>query len=153
MCNAASVYVEDQGVRATFINRKRKQIRKVHYDGCYSTGDGRQADFILGLTGIVDVVIELKGSDTNLKDAAQQVGATLENWKQDSKAEKTVAGLIVYGRIEGKKKLPGRVPRTAAVILGLKAEFLKTRETLLLINENGERQFAFNDFLRKSNAD
>jgi hypothetical protein len=64
-----------------------------------------------------------------------------------------VAGLIVYGRIEGKKKLPGRVPRTAAVILGLKAEFLKTRETLLLINENGERQFAFNDFLRKSNAD
>jgi hypothetical protein len=153
VCTGSTVYVEDEGVRATFLNPRGRKIRKIHYDGCYAAKAGRQADFILGLPKVVDVMIELKGSDTNLKDAALQVGSSLEAWKQDPKRQPTIAALIVYGRIEGKKKLPGRVPRTAAVILGLTAEFLKVRGTRLLIHENGERQFTFNDFLRKTNAD
>jgi hypothetical protein len=100
----------------------------------------------------VDVIIELKGSDTNLKDAALQIEGSLEAWKLDINREATIAALIIYGRIEGKKKLHGRVPRTAAVILGLTAEFLKVRGIRLLIHENGERQFTFNDFIRKNNA-
>lgn len=108
--------------------------------------------FIVGLLGTVDVIVELKGSDTNLKDAALQVESTLEAWKRDLKRENKIAALIIYGRIEGTKKLPGRLPRAAAVILGLTAEFLKTHNILLLIHENGERQFNFNDFLRKSDA-
>ncbi len=152
MCTGRSVYVEDNGVRATFLNPKRTEIRKIHYDACYAATNVRQADFILGLPGIIDVVIELEGSDSNIKDAALQVESTLDDWKQDRKSEKTVAALIVYGRIEGKKKLPGRVPRAAAVILGLEARFLNTRNVLLLIHENGEKQFTFNDFLRKRDA-
>lgn len=139
-------------MHATFLNTQRKKIRKIHYDGCYFTGHGRQADYIIGLPGAIDVIVELKGSDANVKDAAAQVESTLDAWTQDAKSEKTIAALIIYGRIEGKKKLPGRVPRAAAVILGLTAEFLKTNNKLLLIHQNGEKQFTFNDFLRKANA-
>jgi hypothetical protein len=153
ICTGGSVYVEDRGVRATFVNRRQREIRKIHYDGCCSANNGRQADFIVGLPGTIDVIVELKGSDTNLKDAALQVESTLDSWREDPKSEKTIAALIVYGRIEGTKKLPGRLPRTTAVIFGLTAEFLKTQKTLLLIHENGERQFTFNDFLRKNDAD
>jgi hypothetical protein len=153
ICTGRSVYVEDEGVRATFLNPRGRKIRKIHYDGCYAAKKGRQADFILGLPKVVDVIIELKGSDANLKDAAQQVESTLESWKEDDKSEGAIAALIIYGRIEGKKKLPGRVPRTTAVILGLTAEFLKVRGILLLIHENGDRQFTFGEFLRKNDAD
>lgn len=148
ICNGPSVYVEDQGVRATFINPRRRDIRKIYYDGCYSTAQGRQADFIVGLVAVIDVIVELKGSDTNLKEAAVQVAETLDAWRSDSSSAPAIAGLIIYGRIEGKKKLPGRVPRAAAVIFGLTAEFLKVHKTLLRIHENGEKQFTFNDFLR-----
>jgi len=153
ICAGRAVYVEDEGVRATFLNPNGRKIRKIHYDGCYAAKKGRQADYILGLPKAVDVIIELKGSDTNLKDAALQIEGSLEAWKLDINREATIAALIIYGRIEGKKKLHGRVPRTAAVILGLTAEFLKVRGTRLLIHENGERQFTFNDFLRKNNAE
>lgn len=152
ICTARSVYVEDEGVRAAFLNPRREKIRKIHYDGCYAAKKDRQADFILGLPKVVDVIIELEGSDTNLKDAALQVESTLEAWRQDPKHESAIAALIVYGRIEGNKKLPGRVPRTAAVILGLTSHFLNTHRVLLLIHENGERQFRLNDFLRKRHA-
>lgn len=152
ICTGRTVYVEDQGVRATFLNRRRGHIRKVHYDGCYSTGQSRRADFIVGLPGTIDVIVELKGSDTNLKQAARQVEITLNAWRNDPKRERTIAALIVYGRIEGLKKLPGRLPRAAAVISGLTAEFLNIHRILLRIHENGEKQFTFNDFLRTSDA-
>lgn len=152
ICTGQSVYVEDRGVRATFVNPKRREIRKIYYDDCYFQGNGRQADFIVGLRGTIDVIVELKGSDTNLKEAAQQVESTLDAWGEDPNRESRIAALIVYGRIEGPKKLPGRFPRATAVILGLTAEFLKTHEILLLIHENGEKQFAFKEFLRKSDA-
>lgn len=102
-CNTQSLFVEDQGVRATFVNPKRRPLRKVHYDGCYAPQAAHQADYIIGLIGSVDVVVELKGSDTNLPGAADQVEETLIEWKKDSKRAPTVAALIVYGRIEGKK--------------------------------------------------
>jgi len=152
ICTGRSVYVEDEGVRVTFLNPRRKEIRKVHYDGCYAAKRGRQADYILGMPGVIDVIVELEGSDTNLKEAALQVEDTLDAWRQDAKSERVVAALIVYGRIEGKKKLPGRVPRTAAVILGLSSHFLNSHRVLLLIHENGEKQFTFTDFLRKHHA-
>ncbi len=94
------------------------------------------------------MIVELKGTDTNLKVAASQVESTLDAWTLDARREDTIAALIIYGCIEGKKKLPGRVPRAGAVIIGLRAEFLRRHNKLLLIHENGEKQFSFNDFIR-----
>lgn len=148
MCAGRTVYVEDEGVRATFANPRRRQVRKIHYDGCYYRGREQRADYIVSLSGTIDVIVELKGTDTNLKVAAQQVENTLDSWQQDRKRARTIAALIVYGRIEGKKKLPGRVPRAEAAISGLRAEFLKTHRKLLLIHQNGEKRFSFEDFLQ-----
>jgi hypothetical protein len=146
-CDTPSLFVEEQGVRATFINPKSRHLRKVHYDGCYAPQDTRQADYILGLIGVVDVVVELKRSDTNIKGAADQVEETLDAWKQDSKRAPVIAALIVYGRIEGPKRLPGRVPRANAVISGIVARFLK-HGTRLIIAKNGARQYSFTDFVK-----
>jgi hypothetical protein len=145
-CHAPSVFVEEQGVRATFVNPRRRQVRKVHNDGCYAPRVAQQADYIVGLVGTIDVVVELKCSDTNIKGAADQVESTLDAWKHDPKRAPSLAALIIYGRIEGPKKLPGRVPRANAVISGIVARFLK-HGTLLVIAENGVKQYSFNDFI------
>lgn len=147
VCTDLLVYVEDQGVRATFENPRSRQVRKIHYDGCYCTGSGKRADYIVGLPDEIDIIIELKGTDTNLKLAGRQVEETLNEWEHDPKSAREIAALIIYGRIEGSKKLPGRVPRTAAAALGLRAAFLRTRGKLLLIHENGKRRFRFSDFV------
>jgi len=154
--DAPSVWVEDRGVRATFLNPRRKAIRKIFYDGCYSPEkEVKQADFIVSLVEIIDVIVELKGSDTNLtgdRGAGRQVEYTLHAWRQDTNRSSRIAALIIFGRIEGKKKRPGRVPRAEAAISGLQAEFQRVHKILLLIHENGEKQFSFNDFLRKKDA-
>lgn len=122
-------------------------MRKVHYDGCYAPADAQQADYIVSLIDNIDVIVELKGSDTNIKGAANQIEETLNTWKDDPKRAPSIAALIVYGRIVGKKKLPGRIPRTEAVISGIVARFLK-QGILLVIAENGTRQYSFSDFMR-----
>ena len=156
MCTVSSVFVEERGIRATFRNPRRMQIRKVHYDGCYYKADaGRHADFIVGLLDRIDILVELKGSDTNLtgrSGAFDQIESTLRMWKTDEHCSPRVAALIIYGRIKVKKKLPGRVPRALAERSALEAQFLKAHKTLLLIRENGERQFSFNGFLRKNDV-
>jgi hypothetical protein len=156
MCTSRSVFVEERGIRATFRNPSGKQIRKIYYDGCYySAATGRHADFIVGLLDRIDILVELKGSDTNLtgrSGAFDQIESTLQVWKTDEHCGPRVAALIVYGRNMVKKKLPGRVPRALAERSALEAQFLKAHKILLLIRENGERQFSFNDFLRKNDA-
>lgn len=149
-CTCRAVFVEEEGVRATFIRPSGgrpsgRKLRKVHYDGCYAPLGSKQADYILGLVGVIDVIVELKKSDTNIQGAADQVESTLHAWRRDPKRAPRIAALIVYGRIEGLKKSPGRIPRTNAVILGVVARFLR-HGTLLLIEETGRRKYFFRDF-------
>jgi hypothetical protein len=146
ICTVRSVYVEERGVSAAFANPRRKQVRKVHFDGCYYTGREKRADYILSLPNTIDVIVELKGSDTNLKAAARQVESTADIWEHDPNRSGRIAALVVYGRIEGKKKLPGRVPRLEAAALGIEADFLYRRHILLLVRENGRKKFTFADF-------
>jgi hypothetical protein len=153
-CDATSVYVVERGVGATFLNPRRKQIRKIHYDGCYNKASGvKQADYIVGMPDVVDVIVELKGSDTNIKEAYAQVESTLETWRLNPIRFRKIACLIVYGRIEGKKKLAGRVPRANSMKDSVERRFLGVNKALLLVRESGSEQFKFNDFLRKTNAD
>ena len=145
-CDGPTLYVEDRGVRATFLNPRRRRLRKVHYDGCHARTGSPQADYIVGLIDVIDVVVELKGSDANIQGAAVQVENTIHAWKGDTKRAPKVAALIVYGRIEGPKRLPGRIPRAKAVISGAVARFVKSG-ILLLIEETGRRQYSFRDFM------
>jgi hypothetical protein len=156
ICDGPSVFIEDRGVRATFLNPRRERVRKITYDGCYRKGEPeKQADFILGVVGVIDIIVELKGSDTNLRGgrgAGTQVGYTLEAWRKSPQKAPKIAALIIYGRIEGRKKRPGRRPRANAAKESVELDFLRRYKVLLLIYENGQRQFRFNDFIRKRDA-
>jgi hypothetical protein len=150
-CDAISVHVEEKGVGATFLNPRQKQIRKVHYDGCYNiTPSGLKADYILGEPDAVDVIIELKGSD--LKHGSAQVASTLEAWRLNPIRFRKIVCLIVFGRIEGRRKKAGRTPRMNSLKESVEREFLRTHKTLLWVRESGSEQFRFNDFLRKTNV-
>ena|ERR1017187_5678344 len=154
LCDANPVFVDEYGVRATFLNPRRKQIRKIRYDGCYNKNAGVQADFIVSLPGVVDIVVELKGSHTNLKHALKQVVNTLEDWLLDSKCAAKLAALIVYGAIQTRDELPRRRPKAISSVQAVQWDFrsiFKDR-ILLFVHESGEKQFRFNDFLRRRDA-
>jgi hypothetical protein len=157
VCDGASVFVEDHGIRATFLNPQREKVRKITYDNCYCKDEQvKQADFIVGKIGAIDIIVELKGSDTNLKGgrgADKQVEYTLEAWKRNPQKAPKIAALIIYGRIEGRKKRPGRRPRANAAKESVQRDFLRRNKVLLLIYENGEKKFRFNEFIPNADAD
>ncbi len=150
-CDAKSVFVEENGVRAAFANPRGRRIRKIHYDGCYYKRRGElKADYIVGLPSTLDVIVELKGSD--LRHARDQVEMTLDRWKVDPlRFQKTVC-LIVYGRLEGKERKAGRIPCINSTIQSLERDFLRRKKTLLLIRESSSLQFRFDSSLRKADA-
>jgi hypothetical protein len=150
-CKSPSVFVEENGVRATFANPRRRPIRKVHYDDCYNKSQGElKADYIVGLPRVLDVIVELKGSD--LRHAADQVEATLNRWKADPLRFQRIVCLIVYGRLKGKQRKAGRIPCMNSTIQSLERAFLRTQRTLLLIRESSSSQFALSGFFGKNDA-
>ncbi|MGD0831047.1 MAG: hypothetical protein ABR907_08905 [Terracidiphilus sp.] len=144
-----SLHISERGVGATFLNPRRKQLRKIRYDGCYNeTPRKRQADYIVGMAQVVDVIVELKGSD--LKHAVTQIEITLEAWAADPIRYPRIVCLIVFGRIEAKRKGVGKIPRMGSKIGTIEREFLLTHETLLWVRESGSEKFRFNKLLGKS---
>jgi hypothetical protein len=155
MCKASTVCVDERGVQACFRNRDRTLIRKIHYDGCHNKAEsGYQADYILGLPKVIDIVIELKGSHSNLRKAYEQVASTLESWALSPIRYPKSAGLIVYGAIRAKDSLPRRRPTARSNAQSVLADFNRRFKSRirLSIHESGEKQFTFNEFLRKNDA-
>jgi hypothetical protein len=156
ICDAVSVFVEERGIRATFINPRRERIRKITYDGCYCEDDHvKQADFIVGLVDFLDVIVELKGTDTNLRGgrgADRQIDYAVRSWQNAPQRAPKIAALIIFGKIEGKRKRPGRRPRANAAKEAVERDFLRRHKVLLLVHENGEKQFRFADFTRGRDA-
>lgn len=138
--NGTSLHVNEMGVGATFVNPKRKELRKIQYDGCYCRAAklGR-ADYIIGYERAVDVILELKGSD--LKHAVDQVADTLERWKDDEKHYPSIVGLVVFGHT---------IPRMRSNLGVLEREFLERHRTLLWIRQNGEERYSFNKLAGKA---
>ena len=130
--NQSSLHVNEEGVGATFVNRRGRELRKVKYDGCYCRipREGR-ADFIIGYDRAIDVVLELKGSD--LKHALVQIADTLERWKKGQIHYPQVACLIVYGHT---------IPRMRSKIGVLEREFLDQHSILLTIRQSGKERYS-----------
>jgi hypothetical protein len=138
--NRTSLHISEQGVGATFVNPHRRQLRKVHYDGCYHKVSGRrQADYIVGVVQVVDVIVELKGSD--LKHAVTQVETTLEVWKDDPLRYPRIVRLVVYGHT---------FPRMNSRLGVIEREFLLAHRTFLWVRENGSEKFKFSKLQGKS---
>jgi hypothetical protein len=138
--NETSLHISEQGVGATFLNPRRKQLRKIRYDGCYNgTSRSRQADYIIGMAQVVDVIVELKGSD--LKRAVTQVEETLEAWEANLIRFPNIVCLIVYGHT---------FPRMNSRLGVIEREFLLAHKTLLWVRESGSEKFKFNKLLGKN---
>jgi hypothetical protein len=131
--NGPSLHVTEKGIGATFVNRRRKELRKIQYDGCYcrTSREGR-ADFIIGFDRRIDVILELKGSD--LKHALVQVADTLGRWREDAIRYPQIVCLVVFGHT---------FPRMSSRLGVLEREFLDDRNTLLWIRESAEEKFSF----------
>ena len=138
--NATSLHISEHGVGATFLNPRRRQLRKVRYDGCYNrtTGLG-QADYIVGFHRSVDVIVEVKGSD--LKRALVQIEDTLEFWEQEPIRFPQIVCLIVFGHT---------FPRMNSRLGVLEREFLLAHGTFLWLRESGSEKFRFSKLLGKS---
>ncbi len=131
--NEPSLHVSEKGIGATFVNRRRRELRKIRYDGCYCrvAGEGR-ADFIIGFDRLIDVILELKGSD--LKHALVQVTDTLGRWREDAIHYPRIVCLIVFGHT---------FPRMSSKLGVLEREFLDEHNTLLWIRESAAERFSF----------
>jgi hypothetical protein len=131
--NRTSLHISEHGVGATFVNPHRRQLREIRYDGCYNTVSGRrQADYIVGMMQVVDVIVELKGSD--LKRALTQVETTLGVWKDDPLRYPRIVCLIVFGHT---------FPRTNSRLGVIEREFLLAHGTFLWLRESGSEKFKF----------
>jgi hypothetical protein len=150
-CTDNPVFVEENGVRASFANPRAKAIRRITYDNCYNRNpDELKADYILGLPRKLDVIVELKGSD--LKHAYKQVESTLERWKNEPIRYGRIVCLIVYGRLEGSHRKAGRIPRMNASNGAKERDFLHQNRTLLFIRESSSELFKFDKTLGTADA-
>lgn len=151
VCDADPVFVEENGVRASFARPRTRQIRKIKYDGCYQKdAEALKADFIVGLMEDVDVIVELKGSDR--KHARDQVDSTLSEWRNNPIHYPKIVCLIVYGRLEGKERKAGRIPKINSSNESLERDFLRRNKTLLWVRESSSHHFTFLELLGKSDA-
>ena len=112
-----SLHVSERGIGATFVNRQRRELRKINYDG---------------FDRLIDVILELKGSD--LKHALAQVTDTLGRWREDAIRYPQVVCLIVFGHT---------FPRMSSKLGVLEREFLDRHETLLWIRKSATGKFNF----------
>jgi len=97
---------------------------------------GARADFIVAHPELVDVIVELKGSD--VAKAIQQIRATLPLWRQNQLAGKVHAALIVRGQgVHLKATL-----RTETLAKKFREEF-----KMKLLIETRNRDYEFADFL------
>ena len=129
------VVVEENKRRARFRRPNAETVWIVHVDGGLITA-GERADYIVAHPKIIDVIVELKGSDVS--KAIAQIRATRPIWLRSEWAGPKHGALVVRGQGIHPKLLP-RFERW-------KREFRKTLKMKLLI-ETRNRDYEFVDFL------
>jgi hypothetical protein len=111
----------------------------VQVDGGMITS-GVRADYVVACPKMVDVVVELKGSD--VAQAIQQVRATIPVWQSHLLAGTIHAALIVRGQ--------GIHPQTSLMTEKLAKRFRREFRVKLLI-ETRNRDYEFTEFLPGEN--
>ncbi|MFZ1084631.1 MAG: hypothetical protein WAN35_06685 [Terracidiphilus sp.] len=120
---------------AKFRKSGADEVYIIHVDGGLITA-GERADYIVAHTKIVDVIVELKGSDTS--KAINQIRTTRPVWMKHELAGSRFGALIVRGQ--------GLHPKESVSIDRWKREFRKTFKMKLLV-ETRNREYEFSEFL------
>lgn len=136
------IVVEERKRRARFRRPDAEDILLVRIDGGLIT-EGERADFVVAHPKIIDVIVELKGSD--VAKAIHQIRATRPVWSGCEWSGEKSAALVVRGK--------GIHPRLSTHIERWKREFRKTYRMKLLV-ETSNRDYEFSEFLlaKGSNA-
>jgi hypothetical protein len=129
------IVVEENKKAARFHNPDRHTILVIHADGGLITS-GERADYIVAYPKIVDVIVELKGSDVT--KAIHQIRLTHPVWMRHELAGKKLGALVV--------RSPGLHPKESASIDRWKREFLKNFKMKLVV-ETHNRNYEFAEFL------
>ncbi len=97
----------ENGKSVTFLNPRREQVMLVHADrycrkgrvgctDCFFEKGQKVADYIVSKPGLVDVVVELKGTD--VMAAIEQISATIPVWMKHEHCTGKIGALIVSSK-------------------------------------------------------
>ncbi|MBU0557700.1 MAG: hypothetical protein KKD64_09180 [Alphaproteobacteria bacterium] len=131
--NGSLVVVKgENGKKATFTNAERKQYQRVRIDGCViENGSGKAVDWLLRQSDHGDLLIELKGKNTD--EAAKQIYATLESIS--TIIDERRSALVVSNR----------VPKASGTAQALQMKMIKNKKCKVRFL-SGNRTFNFADF-------
>ena len=129
------VAIRENDRHAHFQNPQRTIIRRILVDGGLIT-EGIRADYVISKPAIIDVIVELKGSDTGR--AMEQIRATRPIWARHELAGQSAGALIVRGH--------GVHPKHLANIQRWK-EKMRKHDGMVLIVETRNREYGFDEFI------
>jgi len=140
----SKIKVHDQGtnVSAVFLNPEKRVVQRVRMDGCLAPPQQAAADFLVSMPGIVDVIVELKGTD--LRKALDQVGATIDFLQQRKNIQKKPPNSPVIGILIVCSEYPSNNPR-----LQRKRDILGKRGFRVLISTHNGGEHNFSTFVGK----
>jgi hypothetical protein len=138
---ARLISVHENRRSAHFQNPDHVLIRRILIDGGLIT-QGVRADYVVSNPQVVDVIIELKGSDT--ARGIEQIRATYPVWAKHELAGKVIGALIVRGQ--------GVRPKHQANIQRWIAQ-MEARHGMVLRIETRNREYRFDEFLPRNKND
>jgi hypothetical protein len=117
----------ENGKAATFANPTNTRVLLVHADRycrkgrkgcteCFFERDQKVADYIVSKPGVVDVIVELKGTD--VMAAVEQIEATISPWQAHERSSGRIGALIVSSQ-------GGSHPKVVAKFLIKQEQFKK----------------------------
>lgn len=133
--NHPRVTVRAHGRSATFLNSSRVAIKKIDVDCWLPVTTGPKSDYLLCKSGIVDVIVELKGKD--IDHAIEQILATLKQWKSMGHCSPKTGALVVFTRS----------PKRSAVLDNDKLKLLTKHGIWLEMDKTGLRDYQFETFI------
>ena len=128
--------VEANGRKAVFNNNDKALVHLIDVDCWIQGSEGLRADYIAVKPTVVDVIVELKGSD--IPHAIQQIAATAQHWRESSGTTKMLGGLLVFRHS----------PERSASLDNRKKKLIKNGINLV-VDKTGKTEYRFEMFLGK----
>jgi hypothetical protein len=138
----SKIKVHDKGtnVSAVFLNPERRIVQRIRMDGCMVPAGQTAADFLVSLPSIIDVIVELKGTD--LRRAFEQVEATVEFLEHRRKIQKKPPNSPLTSILIVCSEFPSKNPR-----IQRKRDTLGKRGFHLLVSTHNGGELSFSTFL------
>jgi hypothetical protein len=127
--------VEANARGAVFDNADRAIIHIIKVDCWLKDIDCLKADYIVSKPEVVDVVVEIKGS--NIGHAVMQILSTAKQWRSASASTKMLGGLVIFTRS----------PESSASLANRKKTLRDKHRIHLEASKSGKTEYRFETFL------